>query len=227
MLFLFALACAPIPNAEASTTQEQRVSMAEVVRLHMSDHLARALSASNAVMMGNAEQAKSDLSWMGGHEEPNPLAAGFPELEQLHDAGKKGSQGTTITDYGVAVGEMGAACASCHQTVMASLSPVVATKPTSKGHAEIGSWTVSALWTGLVSNSPSAWSAGAEALAASPTEAKGYGAKKGEAAQAAIDALHAAGKAASAADDRAERAAVYGQVIGACGSCHIQALPQR
>lgn len=226
-MLILLLACAPMPTAEAApqTSNETR----DMVRLHMSEHLARALSASDAVVRGDLARARSDLGWMADHVEPEPVVeASAAGVAALHTAARDGIKGSTANDYGVAVGKMGAACGSCHTTAAAGLSPMVASKPTGADHKALDSWIVSSMWTGLVANNTETWTSAANALGAAPTTAAGYGVSPSSPGiDAAVATLSAAAKTAPMAQDRNARAEAYGKVIGACGTCHIEARQGR
>lgn len=226
MLFLILALTGP-PWPTATEGADAAPSTRDMIRLHMSEHLARALSASHAVVMGDLTQARADLSWMADHQEPEPvLEAGTAAVDALHAAARQGVAGSTVTDYAAAVGKMGAACGSCHSQNAAGLSPLVATQPkNAAGHEALSSWIVSSMWTGLVANNAETWNSAANGLGSLPNFAGGYGVKGKDArADAAVSTLVSAVKTAPAAADRDARADAYGKVIGACGSCHMAAV---
>lgn len=220
-MLIFLLACAPVPTAEAA---DAGATTREMIRLHMGEHLARALSAYNAVVMGDLTQARADLSWMSDHHEPDPVVdASAAGVAALHTAARDGLKGSTAQDYGVAVGRMGAACGSCHTTAAAGLSPMIASKPQGADHKNLGTWAVSSMWTGLVSNSAETWTTAAGGLTGLPTALSGYGVSASTpGAESALATLTTQSKTAANAQDRNARAEAYGKVIGACGSCHIE-----
>ncbi len=228
-MLLVLLACAPIPVAHAKPAAAPPPppgpTMGEVVRLHMSENLASAIATRDAVIRGDLAEAREELEWMANNADPGTsIAAGAPWLEALRAAARAGHQGRSVREYGLAVGREGAACAGCHQTLKASLSPVTASQPTDgNGHGKLANWAVSTMWTGLVANSDTAWAAGVGGLAGLPPDGAGYwvGAP-GPAATAAIGTLKEQATAGKAATDRTSRGETFGQVVGACGSCHAE-----
>jgi len=228
-MLVLLLACFPVPSADAKPAAPPPAppvpSMGEVVRLHMSQHLASAIITRDSVIHGNVSVAREQLSWMANHEEPEPLMdSGRSWVEALHSAARAGYQGYTVKEYGLAVGREGAACAGCHESLKAPLSQVTSTRPAApKGHADLSTWAINSMWTGLIANSDAAWSGGAGALAALPTDAAGYAVgMPGPAASAALVTLKEQSGAAKAASDRVARGEAFGQVVAACGSCHAE-----
>lgn len=228
-MLLILVACAPVSPAYAKPAPAPApapgLTMGEVVRLHMSEHLAKAIDTRDAVIHGDLARARSDLSWMASHEEPESLLAAGPWIEALHSAARAGYQGHTAREYALAVGREGAACAGCHGALGVALSPVAAARPTvvATEHAALADWAVDSMWTGLISNSAPTWTAGATALASLPTESAAYGVGTlGPAATAAMVTLREQATAAPSAIERVSRGEAFGQVVGACGSCHAE-----
>lgn len=229
-MLMILLACAPISTANAKPAPvpppTPSPTMGEVVRLHMSEHLAKAIDTRDAVIHGDLARARADLSWMASHEEPESLLAAGPWIEALHSAARTGYQGHTAKEYALAVGREGAACAGCHGALGVALSPAAAARPVvvATEHAALADWAVASMWTGLISNSATTWTAGASALAALPSESAAYAAgAPGPAATAALATLKEQATAAPAAIERVSRGEAFGQVVGACGSCHAEA----
>lgn len=228
-MLLILLACAPVSTAEAKPAPvpapTPSPTMGEVVRLHMSEHLAKAIDTRDAVIHGDLARARADLSWMASHEEPESLLAAGPWIEALHAAARSGYQGHTAREYALAVGREGAACAGCHGSLGVQLSAVAAARPAGGAaeHAALADWAVGTMWTGLIANSDTAWSAGSAALAALPVESPAYAvAAPGPAAAAALVTLKEQASKAPAAIERVSRGEAFGQVVGACGSCHAE-----
>jgi cytochrome c553 len=77
---------------------------------------------------------------------------------------------------------------------------------------------VDLMYRGLVGPSDADWTKGAEALKAAPLGGKALPEAKD--AMAAEAKVHALADRAIKAVDRPAKAAVYGEVIGGCASCH-------
>lgn len=226
-MLLLLLACTPKPvpaAAPVAPTLPAGVST-EAVQIHMSVNFTKAVAARNAIVQAKVPDAQVRLNELGAATDPTLIGeAGLPFLTALRSAAQNAATQTTPTDLGTGIGNVAATCAACHSHFNAGLSPAIASTPApGGGHAATASWLVDALWTGLVANADTAWSSGAGALAMTPKDPAGYGvATPGPGAQAALATLAAQATAAPLAKTAADRSAVLGKVVGACGSCHAE-----
>ena len=226
-MLLLLLACTPKPvpvAAPVAPTVPAGVST-EAIQIHMSVNFAKAVAARNAIIQAKVPDAQARLNELGAATDPTLIGeAGIPFLTALRAAAQGAAAQTTATDLGAGIGSVTATCTACHAHFNAGLSPAIASAPAAGGgHAASASWLVDALWTGVVANADTAWSSGAGALATTPKDAAGYGvAAPGPAAQAALVTLAAQATAAPLAKSSADRSAVLGKVVGACGSCHAE-----
>lgn len=224
MLFLL-LACAPKSSTEVATPAAiLPPDQAAMVTVHMSQNFTKATDAKDSVVLGIPDQARTDLRWLGEQLATDALGEpGRPYLTALKLAAKEASDSTTTPDLGVGIGRVAATCSACHAGFGVTLSPLVAERPTG-GHVNTANWLVSALWTGVLANADTAWQTGAAAMVSEPQDLAGYGVTTpGPAAEDALATLKDLTVSASAATDRESRAKVLGRVIGACGSCHVEA----
>lgn len=224
MLFLL-LACAPKSSSDVSAPVAAiPPDKAAMVTVHMSQNFAKATDAKDSVVLGIPDQARTDLRWLGEQLATDALGEpGRPYLTALKAAAKGASESTTTPALGEGIGQVVGTCSACHTGFGVTLSPLVAERP-SGGHVNTANWLVSALWTGVLANSDSAWNTGAAAMGLEPQDLSGYGVSKpGPAAEDALATMKDLTTSASAAADRNSRAKVLGRVIGACGACHVEA----
>lgn len=224
-MLLFLLACAPKTSSEATPTAVVPPEKADMVRVHMSENFAKATTAKDSVVMGMPDRARADLGWLGEHLATDALGEdGLPFLVSLKMASAEAAKASTSTDLGLGIGQVVATCSTCHAHYGVQLSPMVATRPETGGHAATATWVVGALWTGVLANADDAWSTGAGGLAAEASGLASYGAAvSGPDATGALARLNELAVSAPAAADRASRSGALGQVIGACGTCHLEA----
>lgn len=228
MLFLL-LACAPKPTTP-STEAEPEVYHApasdKVIQAHMALNFNQGTAARDAVVAGKLDQARQDLKELAERTDPSLMGRqGEAFLQNLKSTASAGTASQSAADLGTSVGKLGAACGACHASFEVPLSPITAQPPEGwSGHAKTGTWMVGALWTGMLANADSAWGTGTAALATAPTDLAGYGVRGTTTveAQAAVETLKALAGSAPLAKDRESRAAAVGQIVGACGRCHVE-----
>ncbi len=125
-----------------------------------------------------------------------------------------------------ALGEIGAACASCHQSRGAGPTYEEAVVPEhvagTVAHMARHQWAVDRLWEGLMAPSDTRWALGVAALHDHPLDAETvHGENGGESPSDVLDWwIHQRGpKEAQAATD-ADRGKTYTDLMGACAACH-------
>lgn len=223
-MLIFLLACAHTP--EPAAVAEVPPDKAAMVRVHMSENFDRATNAKDEVVMGMPDRARADLAWLGENLATDALGEpGVAFLTSLKMASAEAAKASTSTDLGAGIGQVVATCSTCHAHFGVALSPLVATKPETGGHAATASWAVGALWTGVLANTDAAWNTGAADLAAEVQQLQSYAAASpGADAAGGLARLTELATTAPAAADRDARSKALGQVVGACGSCHVEAL---
>ena len=209
-LVLLAVLCA-VPCLAQSTLSE-----------HMADHYARATQVQTAVINANLAAAKVAAAWLADH----PVAANFPEnaLDEMRTAARVVVDAENIFDAARGTGRIGAACGHCHELMN------IRTGLESNTAYSLGSslpkrmsrhlWAADRMWEGLIGNSDEAWVAGAEMLLEAPLSGEDITGAE----QPVIDyigkQIHELASKARLADQREDRAELYGEFMARCASCH-------
>jgi cytochrome c553 len=114
-------------------------------------------------------------------------------------------------------------CGDCHaaSNVTPTLPPpvILASSDGTKGHMAEHQQAVDQLYRGIVANSDEDWKKGAEALKDAPLGGKDLP-QVSKDAVAAEASVHAVAARAATAADRGAKVSAYGEIIGACASCH-------
>ncbi|HHO53239.1 MAG TPA: hypothetical protein ENK18_20785 [Deltaproteobacteria bacterium] len=187
--------------------------------LYVSDAMDLARS---AILSGDRAEARRQLSWLANNapsaEDLPPSLAPFAAI--VRDQAARGAAAREPVEIAAALGEMATACGGCHAA--SGLGPIFAVELLPPGmspepHMERHRWAIDSMWEGLVSPDDELWRAGAMAFLEEPlpdTE------PMFEASGAWTNALHALGTYGLELDDPDTRAALYGQLLGMCASCH-------
>lgn len=192
-------------------------------------HYERAGAVQVAVLTGDLASARASAYWIAEHP-----AHGVPgEPPAYVDSMRLAARGVTgapdVADAAMASGRMGAVCGACH--VAARQGPQYqALGPPPTGSATnvaqqmtLHQWALGKMWDGLTGPSDAAWTRGVTSLAGAP----GYQqhiARGGVAltvADSLAGRLRSLGVLAQAAPP-AERARLFGELLGTCAACHTQ-----
>jgi cytochrome c553 len=121
---------------------------------------------------------------------------------------------------------MGAACGTCHRALGAhvqfDIEGALAEGGDAVSHMQRHVWASGRLWEGLVVPSGEVWQSGAQALDEVPLVPEEVTEDSAIFAQVKGTAnhVHELGAAARQAGDADTRAAVYGEFLATCASCH-------
>lgn len=241
---LLALACAPKPsarNAEVASPDFDEINWAQAsVRIHMSEHFTRAQAARSAVISGELERAREDLSWLAEHEPFEGVPGGYSQyLQDMRVIAETGAQATDAEGMAACLTGIAVECAGCHQTLnIEPRMPVTAVPPRNtggiKGHMARHGWVVDQMWAALARPDEHAWKQAVLALREPPMSVYDLGMDDEtiERVSPIADGLNALAARAETEVDAATRAATYGEVITHCSECHAiaagspVALPQ-
>lgn len=139
-----------------------------------------------------------------------------PHVARVRAAAEAATKASSLEAGAAALGELGAACAACHQSVggptlpSAPKAPPAGMDPSMAAHAVA----TEQLWEGLAFPSEASWAAGARGLVAAP------------ALDSDVEDVAATARRLRSLAERAlgsgpeQRAALYGQVLTTCSSCH-------
>jgi hypothetical protein len=219
-------ACGSPPPAEKPAEAAKPAPPAVDVKQHMNEHFAQATDVQAAVVRGDVAAAKEHAKWIAEHPEIEGLpAAGLPAVQEMKKAAQAVAAATDVKGAALGSAEMAAACGSCHAAANAKPPlPAAPEKPAATptaAHMHGHQHAVDLLYHGLVAPSDEVWAEGARALKAAPmTKAQMPKTKSAKEAAIAEAETHAAADKALAATDTKARAAVYGDIVAGCASCH-------
>lgn len=184
----------------------------------MQRHDERAERARWALVSGDLPSFKRALDGMRVEALPGERADLGGALVQ---AAKAAAEHDTVAKAAEGLGQVGQACARCHEQFPAARYPATGYVEGDRDVADRmqrHAWAVEAMWHGLVTPSVRAWEIGAKTLADPDLDlVAGFPDSDAGRAQA-----HAFAQAASAARgiDPAARPAAFGAVIAQCAGCH-------
>ena len=216
------IAARPFALGQAATTAEKAPARAATLETHMADHFSHIREVQEAIIRGDLEMAKPPARWIAEHPE-----AGVPANTAGQVAAMKAAANDVVNAADLTAAAGGAAlllavCGDCHAAagVKPKMPPegVIPAVTGPKAHMVEHQHAVNLLYRGLAAPSDAAWKEGAQALKASPLGAKDIPAA--EEVIAAETQVHELAMRALGARNQSAKAIVYGQVIGACASCH-------
>ena len=190
----------------------------------MTGHFIGVTAVHEAVIRGDLEAARKAAAPIATHDLTGPAdtAAARDELKSL--AGRIASA-PDLTAAATATGAMLRACGDCHRTagVMPVLNlPVRPAVGKTVGHMLAHQRAADQLLQGLVIPSSTSWNQGAQALRTAPLEMGQLpkDPKLTEDIAAGEQRIHQLADQAAGATEPAARAAIYGQMVTACATCH-------
>lgn len=162
----------------------------------------------------------------------NETGEGMPERAMRHvdDLRAFARLASTAPDVGAAstaVARVAGTCGACHQTMKRGPRYRIVTGPP-EGDTPVATrmlrhqWAADRLWDGLVGPSDESWRAGAAGLRDAPlfTDALTHDVAQYEAVTRLAWTVHDVGARANPTHGQAERANLYGELLGTCASCH-------
>ena len=164
------------------------------------------------------------LARESGEGLPDHLASHVDELRTYAALAARAPDPTSAAS---AVARVAAACGSCHKSTKRGPTYEVRTGPPGADNALATrmirhTWAADRLWDGLVGPSDESWRAGASVLRDAPlfTDALTQDVAQYEPVTKLAWTVHELGARANSARDQSVRAALYGELLGTCASCH-------
>jgi hypothetical protein len=221
-----ALAGAAAPRAQTKpATADRAHGRGPDARAEMQSHYAEAVRVHDAVVRGDLAGARQSAQRLGSHAETGLPDQAAPFASAMQQAATRAAQAADITTAGTSAAAMLGTCGECHRAVGAM--PAVETRPVptvgqTVGHMLNHQRATEQLMQGLVVPSSTSWNEGAQALRTAPL---GRGKlpkdpKLTSELMAGERRLHQMADRAAGATGTADRAAIYGEMIGTCASCH-------
>lgn len=190
--------------------------------VEMDDHFVHALELQLAIMGGELDRAHQAAEKLELMPEDIPAAGSF--LASIRAAAGRAKRAGTLEEAGRATGEMALACGECH-TATGGGPKDVPSPPPAEPHMALHVYGAYWMGFGLFAPDERAWKAGTSALASSKLMPEG-GATTPPGMQDEEDAVHTLATKAATTTDPAGRAAIWGELLGACSPCHLR-LPSR
>jgi mono/diheme cytochrome c family protein len=221
-VFTVVIAARPAAQGQAAAIADKAPPRAATLETHMGEHFSRIREVQEAIIRGDLEMAKPPARWIAEHPE-----AGMPANTVGSVAAMKAAANDVVNASDLSAAASGAAlllvvCGDCHTAAgvrpkMPSEGAIAAvTGP--KAHMLEHQHAINLLYRGLAAPSDAEWKKGAQALRESP-----LGAKEIPEAVEVITAetqVHELAARALEATNQSVKADLYGQLIGACASCH-------
>lgn len=226
----------PTATASALTPADARVldaaagsatpaTVAETEREHMQGHFEAVREAERAVVRGDLMAARDRGRWIAEHAEHPALAEWQPYVEAVRAAGRELAAAPDLAAAAPSVAVLAQRCAACHEERAAIVTfdwepePPVATTLASVMARH--RWAAERLWEGVVGPADARWSEGATALAAVTFDTVLLG-EHGDTSrlQDIAAKIKALAREAIRTEARADRVALYGQLLQTCAGCH-------
>lgn len=208
------VATAQQPLQAAERPRQPLQQQTPTTQTFMREHASEAQEMRWAVIAGRFDQLHRAAATVASdawspHLRPDYL----PHVSAVRKAAGLALDARSMGEAGSALGELGAACASCHADKGGPPQPAAAeTLPRGVGGMATHAAAERALWEGLLTPSPARWKTGADSLAEAPELASDVE----EISALAGQVRDLAGQAAAGPP----RGDVYGKIMATCAACH-------
>jgi cytochrome c553 len=167
----------------------------------------------SAVVAGNPSAAAAEAKNLSEeHWTPHLAPAWKANMDAMYEAAEGYTRATNVRGAALAVGNLGLACAGCHQTLGGPKDPP--SDPVPAAGMAAHAWAVERLWFGLMAPSEGAWLQGARLLAKAAIVRSDVPEIDGEAKR--LQELGARAEGASGT----QRAVAFGELLNTCAACH-------
>ena len=192
----------------------------------MEQHFVHALDLQIAVIGGDLDAAHAAADRLGAVSVESGMPPSWrPFLADVRAAAADAVHATTVAEEAMATSRIGLACGECHVATGGGPKEPVPEAP-SGPHMALHLYGAYWMGFGLLAPSDVAWTRGAGVLAEAALRPEGWTPPAG---MADVDArVHELARRATELTDashRAERAEVWGELLGTCSQCHV-ALPR-
>lgn len=223
------------PTPEPATDEEVEVEEPEVEDVPepsplgevMRGHYERAVSARDALVRADIEQAREDMNWLATHDGGDTLPENLqPRFAAMQTEAAAFGESETLTEAGQTFARTLVRCGECHTAI--DRFPEIASGPIPEGdstaaHMRRHQWASTRMWTGLITANPETFREGTGALLDVPLHEHQIPGAEGhapETIEGLTDHVHELSEQALDAEDEMARAAIYGRYLATCGSCH-------
>ncbi|HEY5924172.1 MAG TPA: hypothetical protein VIV11_20985 [Kofleriaceae bacterium] len=199
------------------------------MRKHMSAHFGAAVELQAAIVHGRLGEARDTARWFATHDMDVPVTW-RPYVDEMRDSAMRITRARDVESAGVQIGRLGRACSACHEAQHArpafAYTPAPLDDATLEAQMVRHQWAAARLWEGLVGPADQLWDEGARVMATSQLDIAKSGHAKPNADVAELaERLREQTMQAIATTDRTARAALFGEMMGTCASCHSIVRP--
>lgn len=235
-LALLAAACSPpTPDAGARTAPAPAVDAATPIATtvggaRMGDHFGDALKIKDAVIAGELADVRAPAQRLVERVTPDQFPPAWqPHVEASARHAAAALAAADIDAASRAAAGLAEGCGACHAAIgggpeLAPVGPAPAAGPDDPPKVQMlrHQWAADRMWEALISRGDARWQAGAAALADAPLGLAAITAdvELPEEVQQLGDRVHALGRQAGTVAGWDERAAIYGEFMAACATCH-------
>lgn len=175
-----------------------------------------------AIVSSKLDDVRSSAKSIAALDEPDVLPAWQPYLAGVKTAALDLATAGDVMDAAPLAAELGRQCARCHQAIHARITFREPPRPdrgtrlvdTMAGHQ----WAVARMWEGLIAPSDDRWDSGAKVLQRAPLTFVAESGELGIADDVVLIRLFA--RRATELKDQADRAELFGRLLGTCVRCH-------
>lgn len=216
------------PTEPAATAPVTQTTTAPVERVDMLQHWIDATQLRDQVMAGRLADARAVADKLAAQPAPTEAPGWATYVAQIDGHVQAAQAAGSLSALATATAGVGATCGECHAANGANLQLPTGLPPAegadARSHMARHAWAVAAMWDGLVGPSDGRWSDGVGMLAEKPLHATDEASPfVATPASEQIGArVHDAAIRGAAERDPAMRAAVFAEVLTACGECHNQ-----
>lgn len=214
----------PQPASAAAKAPPATESATPTLPKHMGEHFSKGAAMKAAVIHGDLARVKTEAKWMAEHELTSVSESWRPYMQAMQTAAQHAVDAKDMAGAGQAMAEMGQACGACHKALGGPKIEVGAPPAEGSGtalHMIRHQWAADRMWDGLFAPSDDAWTKGADVLADAPLTQRALAGNKSIPPEVELLAqkVHSFGEKGRAAK-APERAALYGDFLATCASCH-------
>jgi mono/diheme cytochrome c family protein len=193
--------------------------------IDMSAHFAEVGTVHEAIIRGDLAAARAAASALAQREFAGLPESTAPDRQAMKTLASRVAAATDVQSAAAGTASMLGACGDCHRAAGVVPAPALPDRPVvgqTVGHMLDHQRAADQLMQGLVVPSSALWHLGAQGLRGAPlgTGKLPKDHRLTADVAAAEQRVHALAEDAAAATEPAARAAVYGQVLGTCASCH-------
>jgi len=189
----------------------------------MDEHFALAKRIHSDVVAGRLDRVRKAAAELAAASPSSYPADWMSGVLALRNAAHQAEMAADVASAGKALGEIVAACGSCHAALGKGPSFAPVQEPPSDARPmQVHRWAAERMWEGAVGPSDAAWKAGTRRFPALPECTPDVGGEivDQSAIEAAREQVAALGAKAATVTDVRARAVLFGDYAATCAACH-------